>query len=114
MSNEIIGGTFFQLNIDDLGEFRFLFSENEDSKKNTDKYFMECFWNPPSYGLIDFIVGYYCEDIEKEMDRILDDPSYFIDGARVSCECRIESGHDDEGVYEGILDIFFSDENEED
>lgn len=107
MSNEIIKGTFFQINIDDLGEFKFLFSENKDIRKGTDKYLMESFWNPPNYGLVDFIVGYYCADTEKEMHRIIDDPSYFIDGARVSCLCRIESGHDDEGVYQGILNEWF-------
>jgi len=113
MSNEIIKGTFYQINIGDLGEFRFLFSKNMDIQRGEKKYFLETFWNPPNYGLVDFIVGYYCEDIEKEINRIKEDMSYFIDGARVSCLCRIESGQDDEGVYEGILDMFFSDEEEE-
>lgn len=102
-------GYFFEINIKDLGEFKFLFSDNEDVRPGTNKFFVECFWNPPNYGLVDHIVGYYCEEIEKEMDRITEDMSYFIDGARVSCVCRIEDGHDDEGVYEGILDMWFSD-----
>ena len=110
---EVKKGVHFEVNIKDLGEFRFLFSYNKDkgkdkeSKSSNKKYFLEVFWNPPSYGLVDFLVGYYVDDIDKEMDKIIEDMSYFIDGARVSCLCRIESGHDDEGVYEGILDMWF-------
>jgi len=109
-------GYFFEINIEDLGEFKFLFSENEESKSDKDKYFMESFWNPPNYGLVDHIVGYYCEDIQKEMEKITDKNGmdYFIDGARVACLCRIESGHDDEGVYEVILDEWFDEDEEYD
>ena len=101
-------GMFYEINLEGLGEFKFLFSENKESKSVKDKFFMECFWNPPNYGLVDHIVGYYCESVEWEINRILDDKmDYFIDGARVACLCRIDSNHDDEGVYEGILDEFF-------
>jgi len=106
-------GMFYEINLERLGEFKFLFSENKESKSVKDKFFMECFWNPPNYGLVDFIVGHYCESIEWEIQRIVNDMSYYIDGARVSCLCRIDSGHDDEGVYEGILDEFFSENDEE-
>jgi len=110
---EIKKGVHFEVNIKDLGEFRFLFSNNKDKGKDKEsnssnkEYFLEAFWNPPQYGLVNFLVGYYVDDIDKEMDIIIDDMSYFIDGVRVSCLCRIESNHDDEGVYEGILDEFF-------
>ena len=118
-------GVYYDLEIKDLGEFKFLFSINEDKGKLEDKnnqndkssnkeYFLEAFWNPPQYGLVDFLVGYYVDDIDKEMDKIIDDMSYFIDGARVSCLCRIKNNHDDEGVYEGILDMWFDGWRDED
>lgn len=110
MNNGIIKGVFYQINVDELGEFKFLFSENMDIQRGEKKYFLESFWNPPNYGLVDFIVGYYVEDIEKEMNRIKEDMNYFIDGARVSCLCRIEDGTDTEGVYEGILYKYFGEE----
>jgi len=108
----IIQGTFYEINLEGLGEFKFLFSENKESKSVKDKYHVESFWNPPNYGLVDFIVGYYCESIEWEINRIIEDMNYFIDGARVSCLSRIESNHDNEGVYQGILDEFFSEDDE--
>ena len=108
----IIQGTFYEINLEGLGEFKFLFSENKESKSVKDKFFVQSFWNPPNYGLVDFIVGYNCESIEWEINRIIEDMSYFIDGARVSCLCRIESNHDDEGVYQGILDEFFSEDED--
>ena len=75
----IIQGTFYEINLEELGEFKFLFSENKESKSVKDKFFVESFWNPPNYGLVDFIVGYYCESIECEINRIIEDMSYFID-----------------------------------
>jgi len=68
----------------------------------------------PNYGLVDHIVGYYCESIEWEINRIIDDMSYFIDGARVSCLCRIDDNSDNEGVYQGILDEFFNEDDDSD
>ena len=108
----IIQGTFYEINLEGLGEFKFLFSENKESKSVKDKFFVESFWNPPNYGLVDFIVGYYCESIEWEINRIIDDMSYFIDGARVSCLCRIDDNSDNEGIYQGILDEFFSEDDD--
>ena len=108
----IIQGTYYEINLEGLGEFKFLFSENKESKSVKDKFFVESFWNPPNYGLVDFIVGYYCESIEWEINRIIDDMSYFIDGARVSCLCRINDNSDNEGVYQGILDVFFSEDED--
>ena len=108
----IILGTFYEINLEGLGEFKFLFSENKESKSVKDKFFVESFWNPPNYGLVDFIVGYYCESIEWEINRIIDDMSYFIDGARVSCLCRIDDNSDNEGIYQGILDEFFSEDDD--
>jgi len=108
----IIQGIFYEINLEGLGEFKFLFSENKESKSVKDKFFVESFWNPPNYGLVDFIVGYYCESIEWEINRIIEDMSYFIDGARVSCLCRIDDNSDNEGVYQGILDEFFSEDDD--
>ena len=108
----IIQGTFYEINLEGLGEFKFLFSENKNSKSVKDKFFVESFWNPPNYGLVDHIVGYYCESIEWEINRIIDDMSYFIDGARVSCLSRIDDNSDNEGVYQGILDVFFSEDDD--
>jgi len=108
----IIQGTFYEINLEGLGEFKFLFSENKESKSVKDKFFVESFWNPPNYGLVDHIVGYYCESIEWEINRIINDMNYFIDGARVSCLSRIESNHDNEGVYQGILVEFFSEDDD--
>jgi len=107
----IIQGTFYEINLEELGEFKFLFSENKESKSVKDKFFVQSFWNPPNYGLVDHIVGYYCESIEWEINRIIEDMSYFIDGARVSCLCRINDNSDNEGVYQGILDEFFSEDD---
>ena len=104
----IIQGTFYEINLEGLGEFKFLFSENKESKSVKDKFFVQSFWNPPNYGLVDFIVGYYCESVEWEINRIIDDMSYFIDGARVSCLCRIDDNSDNEG----ILDEFFSEDDD--
>lgn len=102
-------GTYFRKDVKDLGEFRFVFMKTpkEDLREGTNKYFMECFWNPKNYGMVDFVVGYYVEDIDDEIDRISDDMSYFIDGAKISCECRIGSDEDNEGMYEDILMDFF-------
>lgn len=102
-------GRFYQINVDNLGEFRFLF--HDKSKHSKDKnYFLEVYWNPDNYGLVDFIVGYDVEDINEEIVKIQDDMSYFIDGARISCLCRVEDGTDTEGVYEAILNSYFGEE----
>jgi hypothetical protein len=49
--------------------------------------------------VIDFLIGY------KEINYIINDMSYFIDGVRISYLCRIEDGTDTEGVYQGIFDV---------
>jgi len=54
----------------------------------------------------------YVDDIEDAVKRFSYDLDYFIDGARISCICRIEAGHDDEGVYEGILNDYFDEKYE--
>lgn len=105
-------GKSYQFDIEGLGEFRFIFSRNSNITPGTDKYYFESYWNPENYGLVDFIVGYYVDDIEDEVKRLNYDLSYFIDGARVSCLCRIDAGHDNEGVYEGILNDYFEEEYE--
>lgn len=104
----IIKGTFYKIKVEDLGEFNFLFSENKGINPDTKNYFMESYWNPDNYGRIDFIVGYYVDDIEDEIYKITKDISYFIDGAKISCECHMDDGSDDEGVYEGILATYFN------
>jgi hypothetical protein len=38
------------------------------------------------------------------------DLNYFIDGARISCICRIEADQDNDGVYESILNDYFEEE----
>lgn len=105
-------GQSYQFDIEGLGEFRFIFSRNPDITPGKDKYYFESYWNPERYGLIDFIVGYYVDNIEDEIKRLSYDLSYFIDGAKISCQCRIDAGHDDEGVYEGILNDYFEEEYE--
>lgn len=105
--NDIIKGTFYKINVEDLGEFNFLFSENKEITSGTNKYFVESYWNPDNYGLVDFIVGYYVDDIEDEIYKITNDMSYFINGARISCECHMDDVSDDEGVYENILVSYF-------
>lgn len=102
----MIKGTFYRIDIKDLGEFRFLFQDKNDEGK----YFMEVYWNPDNYGLVDFLYGCYVDDIKKEMSENSDDMDYFIDSARISCICRIEDGTDIEGVYEGILNSYFDEE----
>jgi len=104
-------GVSYQFDVKGLGEFRFIFSRNCDiTPGKGGRYYFESYWNPDNYGLVDFIVGYYVDDIEDEVRRLKDDLSYFIDGARTSCQCRIDSGHDDEGVYESILNDYFEEE----
>lgn len=105
--NNIIKGTFYKINVEDLGEFNFLFSENINDKRFTKKYFMESYWNPDNYGIVDFIVGYEVDNIEEEINRITEDMSYFIDGARISCLCHMDDNTDTEGIYEGILATYF-------
>ena len=107
-------GVSYQFDVEGLGEFRFIFSRNLDITPNNgkDKYYLESYWNPANYGLVDFIVGYYVDDIEDAVKRFSYNLDYFIDGARISCICRIEAGHDDEGVYEGILNDYFDEEYE--
>lgn len=110
-------GKSYLREIEDLGEFTFIFTKTplEEIKPGTSKYYVEALWNPENYGLVDFIIGYYIEDIDEEIDRYEseDGLDYFIDGARISCECRIASGHDDEGVYTGILMDYFEYTEEE-
>jgi hypothetical protein len=103
-------GVSYQFDVEGLGEFRFIFSRNLDITPGTDKYYMKSYWNPESYGLVDFIVGCYINDIEDEVKGLSHDLSYFVDGARISCICRIEDGSDNEGVYEGILNNYFGEE----
>jgi len=99
----MIKGTFYEIDLKYIGEFKFLFSENTSHKCGDKKYFMESFWNPPQYGIVDFIVGYGVDDIEEEMNRVNEDMSYFVDGARISCKVHIEEDNNDDGVYEEIL-----------
>jgi hypothetical protein len=101
-------GVFHQVNIDNLGEFKFLFT----NKGN--KYYLESYWNPENYGESHFIVGYEVDDIEKEISKIKEDMSYFIDGARIACECKVEAEEDIDGVYEGILDSYFAENDDSD
>lgn len=103
-------GKSYQFDIEGLGEFRFIFTENEEVTSGTDKYFLECYWNPERYGLVDFIVGYYVDNIEDTVERLSYDLDYFIEGARISCLCRIDIGQDDEAVYEDILNDYFEEE----
>ncbi|HBY19858.1 MAG TPA: hypothetical protein DEG71_02440 [Clostridiales bacterium] len=105
-------GVSYQFDVKGLGEFKFIFSRNSDITPGKDKYYFESYWNPENYGLVDFIVVYYVDNIEDEVKRLIYDLDYFIDGARISCICRIEAGHDDEGVYEGILYDYFDEEYE--
>jgi len=107
-----IQGRFMELIVDGLGEFKFLFKENIPDNESRGKYYMEVLWNPSGYGIVDFIVGMDIEDIDSEIEDIKEDMSYYIDGARVSCECHIENGTDDEGVYQEILDSWFGQEEE--
>ncbi len=107
----MVSGSFYKVEIEELGEFRFLF-ENK-AKHNQGNYFLEAYWSPKNYGIVDHIVGYDVKDINIEMYKIINDMSYFIDGARVSCICHMEDNTDTEGVYEGILASCFDyDEND--
>ncbi len=110
---EEIQGYFYELSINNLGEFKFLFKKNVLEETAEENYLMEVFWNPEDYGVTDFIVGQYVDDIELTMEKVKSNMDYYIDGARVACLCRIESGHDDEGVYESILNEFFDEKYEQ-
>lgn len=103
-------GIYFRKDIDNLGEFRFVFCKTpeEELREGTNKYFVECFWSPENYGLVDFIVGLFVSDIDEAIEDYSNNMDYFIDGARVSCECRMASDEDKEGVYEGILMDYFN------
>lgn len=113
-ANKIKNGTFCEIIVKDLGEFKFLFSKNPDIRPGTDKYFVESIWNPVNYGKIDFIVGYYTADVNEEIQKLMFDMSYFIDGARIACECHVEEDDDIDGVYTGILCSYFGVDFEED
>lgn len=107
--NKLSKGVFYQIDIENLGEFRFLFHD-KGKLTETKNHYLEVYWNPSNYGLVDFLVGYDVEDIDKEIAEFQEDMSYFIDSARISCICRIEDGSDNEGVYEGILNSYFDEE----
>ena len=100
--------------IDELGEFKFIFNRvpfNELKKGVNDKYFVEAFFNPKSYGNVDFLVGYYVHDMGEEIEKFEDDESgmmeYYIDCARISCECAVEFTDDIDGMYCGLLMNYF-------
>ena len=107
-----IQGRFMELIVDELGEFKFLFKDNIPDDESQGKYLMEAFWNPPDYGIVDFLEGHYVDDIDLEIENIKENMSYYIDGARISCESHIENKTDDEGVYQDILDSWFNQEGE--
>jgi hypothetical protein len=106
-TQKVKNGTFCEINIEGLGEFKFLFSKNPDVKPGTNKYYVESIWNPKNYGKIDFIVGYYVSDINEEIQSLMFDMSYFIDGAKIACEIHVEEDDDIDGVYTGILCSYF-------
>ena len=54
----IIQGTYYEINLEGLGEFKFLFSKNKESKSVKDKFFVQSFWNPPNSEL--WISRSYC------------------------------------------------------
>jgi hypothetical protein len=102
-------GTFFEIDIEGLGEFRFLFSVNKEFKSKENQYYVESYWCPTNYGIVDFIEGHYVENIFKErIDIINNSMDYYIDGARISCICHIEDNTDTENVYSDILKSYFS------
>jgi len=107
-------GVSYQFDVKGLGEFRFIFSRNTDITPNNgkNKYYFESYWSPESYGLVDFIVGYYVDNIEDEVKRLSYDLDYFIEGARISCECHIDADNDIDVVYTGILYDYFEEEYE--
>lgn len=108
-----IQGRYMELIVDGLGEFKFLFKENEPDDETQGKYIVEAFWNPHDYGIVDFIVGCYINDIDSTMESIKENMIYYIEGARVSCESHIKDGTDEEGVYQDILDLWFEQEESE-
>jgi predicted RNase H-related nuclease YkuK (DUF458 family) len=102
-------GVCHEIIVEGLGEFKFIFSKKDIDKWDDckEKIHLEVFWNPERYGVTDFIIGYFVDDIEEEMESIIEDMSYFIDGARISCECHLDDDTDNDGIYTGILESFF-------
>lgn len=114
MSN-IINGEFYKIKIKNLGEFNFLFSPNEDfdDEFGSDKYYMEVYWNPFNYGLADFIIGQYAEDVYETMNKHYNYMDYYIDCAKVACLCHLDNNTDTDGVYIDILNEYFDMDIEE-
>lgn len=102
-------GKCFKFNVEGLGEFTFIFTPNTKTPipHGEDKYYVECHWNPEYYGLIDFIVGYYVECVDKEVKKLRCGLDYYIDCARISCECHLTDDIDGE-VYLDILKNYFN------
>lgn len=99
--------------IENLGEFKFIFNRTplKDIKEGTDKFLVEAFFNPDSYGKVDFLLGSYHNNIEDEIAKLEDEDDYimdyFINCARISCEFAVEFNEDTEGVYEELLMNYF-------
>lgn len=98
--------------IEGLGEFKFIFTVNTNHPDQSE-YYVESFFNPFNYGSVDFLVGYYVNNIDEEIKRYENDFDYFIDSARISCEYAIQDTDDIDGEYTGILMNYF-DYTEED
>lgn len=93
-----------------LGEFKFIFSKSKDKKVGKQLY-MEAFFNPEDYGIVDFLIGYGVDDFDDEINSIENNFEYFIDCAKISCICHLED--DIDGVYTGLLIDYFGCDEEE-
>ena len=102
--------------VDDLGEFKFIFTETpkEDIGFSTGKYSVDSYFSIPNYGEINFLEGYYVNDIDKEIEELEKEDGMYglINCARISCECNVEFTDDVDGMNCGILMEYFGYEEE--
>jgi hypothetical protein len=104
MDFQVREGKCYQIDIEDLGEFRFLVYDNVE-KINNQKYYFESYWSPEKYGILDFIIGSSFDNFEED---VIDNIDYYIDGARISCEIHVQENTDTEDVYRDILKSYFN------
>jgi len=96
--------------IKDLGEFRFIFTNNTVCPNQT-KYYAEINWVLKYFSDgLNFELGYPVEDIDKEIEKLETEEGFkeVIRGAKTTCEVKVmENASISLGAYIDILKDYF-------
>ncbi|NBX97983.1 hypothetical protein EBQ81_03925 [bacterium] len=95
-------GSFRYRHIDGCGEFRLLIHKNQKASKK-ERFFFELYYNPTSYGISHFCLGWYGQTEELGLGFLHDD-EFLLEKAKVACEVAIEQKTDQEGAFESALE----------